>query len=178
MSTKTEKRSWSVYGSDAEGSRGELIAHAKSKSWSNVAKKWGFRKLDRGDKSTWTRVELRLPGRGEKPAKLYNLKREMTTPNEGYLAIAESRGYKSLELMPKISIVGKPKVLVSNKRKPAAVARSRSASPKPKEVKKKSTRAKKAAKVNRSASPAPAASRSASPAPKAKTGRKKRAVAK
>lgn len=156
MSTKTEaKRSWSVYASDASGTRGELIAHAKSKSWSNVAKKWGFRKLAKSAKTSYVLVELRLPGRGEKPTKLYQLKREMTTPNAGYLEIAKLRGYKNLTSMPKVSIVGTPTVIVSNKRKAKAVrprskTRSRSASPKPK---KKTTKRKAGSKPKSNSKP-------------------------
>jgi len=159
--TKKEKRSFAVYRSDRDGGKGELISRAKSTQWNKVAKKWGFHGLPAGTKNTWVRVELRTPGRGENPSKLYHLQREMVEATESYKQIATARGYKNQDMMPMVRIIDKATTLVPNKRKPAAKRASKSKS-------------RSASAGKRSKSKSHSRSRSKSPAKKKKAAPKKK----
>ncbi len=118
-----DRRSFAVYRSDAEGSRGDLISNAHSRQWNKVAKKWAFKGgLPQEASDTWVRVELKTPGRGQNPARAYHLNREWVTPTANYIKQAQSRNYKNIDVMSKVTIVDKPLVLISNKRKSRAKA--------------------------------------------------------
>jgi len=171
--TKKEKRSFAVYRSDRDGGKGELISRAKSTQWNKVAKKWGFHSLPAGTKNTWVRVELRTPGRGENPAKLYHLQREMVEATESYKQIATARGYKNQDMMPMVRILEKATTLVPNKRKPAAKRASKSKSRSTSAGKRSKSKSKSRSKSPAKKKAAPK-KKSATPKKKSTTPKKKR----
>jgi hypothetical protein len=118
-SPSKDKRSFAVFRSTAEGVRGEHISNAHSRQWNKVAKKFAFKNAPAdADETTWVMVVLRQAGPGKnKPCKLYQLKREMKPATPSYQKIAIARKYKNVDTMPVVSIVGKAKTLVTNKRK-------------------------------------------------------------
>lgn len=191
---KPEKRSFAVYRSNAGGDRGELIVNAHGRQWNKVAKKWAFHNLSGNTKKAWVRVELRKPGRGENPAKLYHLSRDFVPASDSYRAIAQARGYKNVDRMPMVSIEGKAETLVANKRKAAAKrSKTRSKTPKkrssksktPKRKSKSKTPKRKSAPKKKRATPKKKrsttpkrASRSKSPKRKSTTPKKKRSTPK
>lgn len=172
-----DKRSFAVFRSDAEGTKGSLISNAKSKQWNKVAKKFAFKNAgeDVGE-TTWVLVELRAAGRGKKPTKLYQLKREMRAATPSYKAIAEARKYKNVDMMPWVSIIGKAKTVVPNKRRVSskkAAQEGESGSKSSSRSRSRSPAHKVSSSKSRSASPAPAkktkkAAAAGSKSPKAK----------
>jgi len=170
---KPEKRSFAVYRSSAGGERGELIVNAHGRQWNKVAKKWAFHNLPGNTKKAWVRVELRKPGRGENPAKLYHLSRDFVPASESYRAIAQARGYKNVDRMPMVTIEGKAETLVANTRK-APKRSSKSKTPKKKSTtpKKKSSKPKKKSSKPKKKSTTPK-KKSSKPKKKSTTPKKK-----